>query len=92
MRLDTKSSKQDRYSVEATSARALTERCAPIYKNKLNVPLDIADVVRDVEIRPVTLIENFHIALLALPAGINNFPVGAQAVFHFLSVILGRLD
>jgi hypothetical protein len=29
MRLDTKSSKQDRYSLEATSARALTERCAP---------------------------------------------------------------
>jgi hypothetical protein len=49
MRLDTKLSKQDRYPLEPTSARALTEGCAPRYTNKLNVPLDIADVVRDVE-------------------------------------------
>jgi len=49
MRLDTESSKQDRYDRKQTSARALMENHAHCQEKSFSLHLDIADVVRDVE-------------------------------------------
>jgi len=49
MRLDTASSKKDRYSLEQTSAHALMENYAPELRKKVLLSLDIAGVVRDFE-------------------------------------------
>ena len=49
MRLDTESSKQDRYDRKQTSARALMENHAHFQEKSFSLHLDIADVVRDVE-------------------------------------------